>query len=451
MEVVRVRPIQLAFPSHAIAIASLRRDKHSCTLASRRPSKPHNPYSPTEAMDASTPASESTMLHQFFTMLLQGCGAVLILAILLDAFLTVLYARVGVSILSNQLGRLSWRGFRFFAKRRSARRRAVILSFCGPLLMVGVLALWVGGLAIGAAMIMYPHLGTSIRAAGGDATPTGFVDAVFAATSIISTIGSTQAIPQSLPMKLFFIFQSLIGISMITLTLTYLMQVYTALQRRSTAALHAHISTAETGDAAEFIKGLAPAGDFSGAPARLASAATELSAVKESHHFYSLLMYFRFPDAEHSPCRLVVVMLDSLSLIWSALDHERYRTLTDSGAAADLWRASKRMVVGLDDSLLEQGAPDEWDGPDASTLQAWRRRFKAAIDKLHEAGIETCPDEESGFARYVKFRSQWQPRVDAYRDFAAFDPEEVDPIGAACANDSAALESGRAVDLSAAA
>jgi hypothetical protein len=41
----------------------------------------------------------------------QVLGAFLMLAILLDVFLTVLYARVGTGILSHKLARLTWRLF----------------------------------------------------------------------------------------------------------------------------------------------------------------------------------------------------------------------------------------------------------------------------------------------------------------------------------------------------
>jgi hypothetical protein len=39
----------------------------------------------------------------------QVFGALLMLAILLDVFLTVLYARVGAGIVSQKLARLTWR------------------------------------------------------------------------------------------------------------------------------------------------------------------------------------------------------------------------------------------------------------------------------------------------------------------------------------------------------
>ena len=41
----------------------------------------------------------------------QGLGILLILIILLDIFLTVLYARIGTSIIGSRVGRLVWASF----------------------------------------------------------------------------------------------------------------------------------------------------------------------------------------------------------------------------------------------------------------------------------------------------------------------------------------------------
>ena len=41
----------------------------------------------------------------------QGLGILLILIILLDIFLTVLYARIGTSIIGSRVGRLIWASF----------------------------------------------------------------------------------------------------------------------------------------------------------------------------------------------------------------------------------------------------------------------------------------------------------------------------------------------------
>ena len=62
-----------------------------------------------------------------------------------------------------------------------------------------------------------------------------------------------------------------------------------------------------TGDAAVLLAAFGPGNDFSHADSQLASIAAESSTVYESHHFYSVLIYFRFRERHyaasgHSAC-----------------------------------------------------------------------------------------------------------------------------------------------------
>src|SRR4051812_2762278 len=181
----------------------------------------------------------------------QGAGLLLILVILLDIFLTVLYARIGTSIIGSRVGRLIWASF-VAASKAFGSRRGAVLSLCGPVILVMLVGVWAVGLTLGAALIMHPELGTSIRAADGE-TPTDFVTAMYAGGSSMAIVGASDFTPHTTPTRLLFLFNSLIGMSVISLTLTYVMQVYTALQRRNVMAMNIHFLSACTGDAAELV------------------------------------------------------------------------------------------------------------------------------------------------------------------------------------------------------
>src|SRR3954468_11065260 len=92
--------------------------------------------------------------------LLPWIGAGVMLVILADLFLTVLYARVGRSIFSNRLARVRWSLFPAVS-RRFPRYKGEILSFCGPLMLLVLVAIWTLGLSFGAGLIIYPNLGKS--------------------------------------------------------------------------------------------------------------------------------------------------------------------------------------------------------------------------------------------------------------------------------------------------
>ena len=105
-------------------------------------------------------------------------------------------------------------------------------------------------LTLGAALIMWPELGHGITAGSGE-TPRDFVSALLAAGNSLSIVGAGDFTPRTTPMRALYLFNSLSGASVLSLTLTYLMQVYTALLRRNSHALNLHLLSDESDAAAE--------------------------------------------------------------------------------------------------------------------------------------------------------------------------------------------------------
>ena len=137
----------------------------------------------------------------------QGLGILLVLIILLDIFLTVLYARIGTSIIGSRVGRLIWASF-VKASQLFGEHRGTVLSFCGPVILVLLVGVWALGLTLGAALIMHPELGTSIRATNGE-TPTDFVTAMYAGGTSMAIVGASDFTPHTSPTRLLFLFNSL--------------------------------------------------------------------------------------------------------------------------------------------------------------------------------------------------------------------------------------------------
>src|SRR5688572_3334417 len=106
-------------------------------------------------------------------------GVSLMLVVLADVFLTILYARMGVAILNDRIGRALWLAFRAVSKLAPSRRDRV-LAYAGPAIVLTVLAVWVLLLMLGAALVIHPHLGTAVTSSSGP-TKTGFMTALVAA------------------------------------------------------------------------------------------------------------------------------------------------------------------------------------------------------------------------------------------------------------------------------
>lgn len=355
----------------------------------------------------------------------QIAGALLMIAVLVDVFLTVLYARIGTGILSIRLAHATWTAFLMVARR--LRHRGKILAMCGPIILVLLVFMWGLGLALGAALILQPHLGSSIRASVGN-TRTDFISALFAGGSSISVVGAANYTPQTGKLRFFYLFNSLVGISVLSLTLTYLMQIYTALQTRNSLALAVDISTERTGDAATLVAHLGAQGHFDSGYSTLANLAESLVKLKEAHYFYPVLFYFRFNEAFYSVSRLTNVTLDAISIIRTALDCEEYCWFLDSGAVKEVWDASFLLLVTLQRAFVPGGVPDI-ERPDGETRRRWRERFFKAVARLQAANIHVSRNLDAAANSYIELRSEWSAHVSNLAPWMLYSMEDIDPIG----------------------
>ena len=343
----------------------------------------------------------------------------LVLAItLLDVFLTVLYARAGTGLLAPRLARGVWRIFRGL----SGGRHAGILSYCGPVQLVALVLMWGVLLALGSGLVIHPALGTGVKASSGP-TDTDLVTALFVGGSSMSIVGASDYGPTTAGYKLLFLFNSLVGMSVTSLTLTYLMQVYSALRNRNTLGLMVHAQSGETGDAAELLARWGPRGRFDGGYNNLSTLAGEVAAIKETHHFYPVLFYFRFEDAYYAPSRILLVALDTAALIRTALDPRELGWLQESAALAELERTSALLLRTLNQNFPVHPRPS---ADSAGSRERWRLRYEQALQRLREAGIPTRADPEAGAREYVELRANWEPGIEALAPALGFRIEEVD-------------------------
>jgi hypothetical protein len=306
----------------------------------------------------------------------QIAGAALMLVFLADIFLTVLYARAGTGLLAPYWIRVVWAAIHGVAGLFGRRRNAV-LTLAGPLIVVSLIGFWALGLTVGAALVIRPELGGAIRPSNGG-TPTDFVTALLVAGNSLSIVGGGGYSPHSTGTRILFLINSLIGASVLSLVLSYLVQVYSALRERNTLALTVDLMTDGTGDAAVMLARLLPEGEVGNAPSELSNLVRSLASTKEAHHFYPLLFYFRFEEPRYSVSRMSFVVLDLMTLIETALDRERYGSLIKSAPARSLRRVASQLLQTLDRSFPT--AREQAD--DSAAARRSRESYAAAIETL---------------------------------------------------------------------
>jgi hypothetical protein len=302
-------------------------------------------------------------------------GAVLGIVILLDIFLLILYARANKTIISMELSYFIRRIFVWVSKPLG-HWRETFLTFSGPVILVMVLVLWALFLSLAAALIIHPNLGTGIITNHGE-TPTDFITALYVGGSSLSFIGASDFTPQNGFFRIFYLWTSLIGVSLASLIVTYLLELYANLKERNTLGLKVNLLSAETGDAAEVISHLGPYGHFDSGYDKIVEWSAETARVKESHHFYPMLFFFRFREPFYSVSRTSLTSLDTVSLIKSALDNKEYGWLKESAAVDNLWRGTMKGLQTLAKDFLPKENMDV--PPDQQTRERWRRPYEEGL------------------------------------------------------------------------
>ena len=205
--------------------------------------------------------------------------------------------------------------------------------------------------------------------------------------------------------RLLYLGNSLIGASVLSLVLSYLVQVYSALRERNALALTIDLMTGGTADAVIMLARLLPHGDADPATSELGNLVRPLAAIKEAHHFHPLLAYFRFHEPRYAVSRFTFVLLDLTALIEDLLDQHHYRSLTHHVAVDALRRGALQLLETLDREAGHHVRP----GRHAEQSWRLRQRYLAASTTLSRAHVTVQPDRAD---RYVATRREWEPAAE---------------------------------------
>jgi hypothetical protein len=361
--------------------------------------------------------------ERFMEWILYAAGSIMVLVAGVDVFLTVLYARSGTGLLSPQANRLIWYLFRHTAIR-CGRRRHTILSFCGPVALVILLAFWLLLFITGFALIIWPQLGNQVVAGEGD-TPTNFLSAFYYSGYSFSTLGTGNIVPESDFYRILMVFQSVIGFSFFTLIITYFLSLFEALRQRNNFSLSLHGKTSGSADPSEYVARIAGDNELLVAQQQFAEMSTNLTEIAESHNFYPILQYFRLPEIQYGIPRILMISLDTISLFKSALNEERYYKQLNSAAAEALWYSGIRLMTHFAGTILPKNSTVHLQIDHEMNHAKWRTHYYAALKKLQRHGVETRNDPQEGLRDYIRYRMQWDPHVSAFARLMLYDEQDV--------------------------
>jgi hypothetical protein len=93
-----------------------------------------------------------------------------------------------------------------------------------------------------------------------------------------------------------------------------------------------------------------------------------------------------------------------------------------------LWRAALLLVNTQEKRSRQAGAADEAGEPTEDDVERWKRRYRAAVRRLKEAGVATRRDEAAGALEYVALRSRWHHPVMRAMQMMEYSVEQIDPM-----------------------
>ena len=164
------------------------------------------------------------------TLLASVLGALLLALVLRDVFHT-LFHPAGQGGLSRLLLVATWR----LARLIGGPTRLAELA--GPLGMVAVIGSWGSGIVLGGALVYLPHIDRFSYSPGLDPKARAdFLDALYLSLTTTSTLGFGDVVPTEGWLRVVAPLQALIGFSLLTAAVTWVLQVYPALNRRRTLA-----------------------------------------------------------------------------------------------------------------------------------------------------------------------------------------------------------------------
>ncbi len=348
----------------------------------------------------------------------QLLGASLVALALVDVFLTVLYSRAGVGLLTPRLYRGTWAVFRRLG-RMAGRREQAVLSLSGPVMMLLTVVMWFLLLLLGFSLIIWPALGSSVTKSSGT-TPTDWWTAVYYTGYSLTTLGTGDLVPNTAPYRLLMVMKALVGFSIITLTLTYFMSVYSALVRRNTLAQVLHHLSGASGDAVRLLRHVQTSGWLEGGKGGFMDIGQQTLDLLESHHSYPVLHYFRMRDPRYSMARIALLVLEPLTLARSALAQppggfmSRAEVNLIWGSGTDLLRQTGQSLLG--DDAIHHDDPVE------------RSRFPSILRHMRDAGVEVAEDEAQAEEIYHRLRSEWIGTTYAFARMMAHPWDEIEPL-----------------------
>lgn len=350
-----------------------------------------------------------------------GTGLVLLVAY--DVYATILHARARSGPVGETLNSIAWRAARFVAFRLPRQRRHKTLNMVGPLLLPLLLIIYLLLLVSGFALIYYAHMPAQFVVEP-EAASHPFIESIYFSGITLTTVGYGDIAPHTPAMRLVALIESASGFALISLAVTYLITVYSALERKRAVALSFYHQAEEGADVAGFIAHHFVEGRFYGLEATLRLATRDIQGLLESHVEHPVIHYFHPVEVYKGLPRMLFLLLETCAVIRSCLDAEEYREIYNHPEVRNLQASTQHVLFELDGSLGLERRRARRNETSYEESRRWLGRYRATMRRLSDAGIKTRPDEKQGLEEYRARREEWESKLHRFSLYLGYDWDE---------------------------
>lgn len=356
--------------------------------------------------------------------LLTAAGLILLLLVFYDIYATILRATKHPGPFSELLNRGLWRIASRLTLKLDRRLRHRLLSAIGPLLMPLLITVLLITLLTGFALIYLPRMETEFSI-GVKAHENLILQAFYFSGITLTTLGYGDILPESGLTRIAAMIESALGIAVISISITYLLTVYGALERKRALALKFYHQARQGADIPGFISSHFARGRFHSLTESLREATRDLQELLESHLEHPIIHYFHPVEVYKGLPRALFVVLETVAILNAHLDEE----YVEAGDHPDVLIAgdnARYVLAELIMSLKLAHRATEPFEPEEETRKRQQNSFRRAMKHLQKSHIKTrSADIEQAFSEYVEDRASWERQLFHLADFLGYDWDEV--------------------------
>jgi hypothetical protein len=331
-------------------------------------------------------------------------GASIVFFLLLDVFLSVIVPRaVGRRYrLSAYLTAPVWRCWRFAALRfTDSEKREDFLATYAPLVLVGLLAIWVAGLVLGYGLLLF-----AIRE---ELRPIpSFGGALYFAGTSLLTIGYGDVVPAQAFARIVSVVAATSGLAVLALVTAFLFQVFAAFQQREVFVVMLGTRAGAPASGVTLLENYAQLGIVADLADVFEEGQRWSAQMLETHMAYPILSYFRSSHDYESWVGALGALLDATTLLLTTIDempagHAELMNVMGRHAARDLGHYFR----------LESG----------SNVGVERAEFDVARERLAAAGYRVI-EADAAWETFASLRATYATVLDAMARYWRIPPAQ---------------------------